>query len=207
MEIKANSYKLSPSEKAILKRLIDKRYGKITTPVDYESLGDYDTGVEADVYAKTGKTLSGSTLERLVGLRNEGRGVRKSTLEIISQYLDRQNIDHLLSSIANISRNGLKETVQFSYSDLFKKHTLVIKYGEDKELYLKYSIGDKFQVISSKNGIFKIGDIVKMQQLEVGRELVFSSSERTVKNKKVNIGTYYSGSTNLVRQIVFLEKV
>ena len=37
MEKEANSYYFSPSEKAILKSLIDKRYGRITTPVDYAS--------------------------------------------------------------------------------------------------------------------------------------------------------------------------
>jgi hypothetical protein len=52
-----------------------------------------------------------------------------------------------------------------------------------------------------------MGDIIKIEQLEVGNELVFSSSIRSIKNKKVNIGTYHSGRMNLVSQIVFLEKV
>ena len=203
MEKKASSYKLSSSEKAILKKLIDKRYGKITTPVDYESLGTYETGVEADIFTSTGDTISGSTLERLVGLREESRGVRKATLEIISKYLGRHSLDHLISTIANISRNGLKETVWFSYSDIFKKHILIVNYGEDKVLQLKYSIDNKFQIIKSLNGIFRKGDLVIIEQLEIKAELKFSSSLRTVNRIKVNIGAYHSGSMNLVSQILF----
>ena len=205
MEKKANSYILSSNEKAILKILIDKRYGKITTPGDYESLGDYETGVEADVFTSTGDTISGSTLERLVGLREESRGVRKTTLEIIAKYLGRQSLDHLISTIANYARSGLKEAKQFSCLDIFKKHVLIIKYGEDKVVHLKYKIDNEFKIINSINGIFKKGDIVIIEQLEIKSELKFSSSRRTINRNKTNLGAYHSGSMNLVNQILFSE--
>ena len=101
MEIKGNTYYFTSAEKNKIKKLIDKKYGKNSSPIDYESTsGDNDIGLEAEIYKTTGEMLSGSTLERLVGLQcKENSGVRKSTIKTVIKYLDfqdsRQFIKHI----------------------------------------------------------------------------------------------------------------
>lgn len=95
---KGNTYYFTPQEKKIIKNLLDKKYGKISSPSDFDSTGgDYDTGVEGHVKACTGKQVSGLTLERVVGLReNEYKGVSITTLQMVAEYLNFDSYERML---------------------------------------------------------------------------------------------------------------
>ena len=59
MEKTANSVLLNNSEKKALKKLIDRKYGKLTTSIDFESTGGlHDYGIEAEIIRHTGKNLA-----------------------------------------------------------------------------------------------------------------------------------------------------
>jgi len=63
MEKIGNSVKLNNSEKKVLKKPIDRKYGKVTTAIDFESTGGFsDFGIEASIFTRIGKMLNGSRL-------------------------------------------------------------------------------------------------------------------------------------------------
>ena len=198
------SYKFTIAERKVIKELIDKKYGRISTSIDYQSYGEYNSGVEGDIYTYTNKTISGSTLERLVGLRTkEDRGIRKTTLNIISKYLDFSSIDFFIKKIAYTIKNPNKIITLFELSQVFVKHFTRIEYGTNKEILLRHISLNKFEIIGTRNTKFLLLDIIELQQLEVDLELICRSVERVTKGKYVNLGLYHSSQNNLVRAIGF----
>lgn len=200
MEKTGNSVQLNNSEKRILKKLIDRKYGKLTTSIDFESTGGlHDYGIEADIYIRIGKTLSGSTIERIVGLTKDQRNIRISSLEILSEYLDFKSADNLLQYI---ERNSIKKQseVSFSLGSFIKSHIIKIIFGENKEISIRYLEANKFEVVLSRNSKLLKGDNIEISQLEIGEEIICKNVNRL---KEINNpGPYRSGDNNSVNAII-----
>lgn len=201
MEKAGNSVQLNNSEKKTLKKLIDLKYGKLTTSIDFESTGGlHDYGIEADIYIRIGKTLSGSTIERIVGLTKDQRNIRISSLEILSEYIDFKSADHLLHYIERNSSKKQSEVSAFSLGSFIKSHIIQIIFGENKEISIRYLEANKFEVVLSKNSKLLKGDSIEISQLEIGEELICENVHRL----KVidNPGPYRSGDNNRVNAII-----
>ncbi|MDX9848259.1 MAG: hypothetical protein RBT74_14850 [Tenuifilaceae bacterium] len=202
---KGNTYYFTHPVKKTLKYLLDKRYGKITSPADFDSTGDYDTGVEGHVKACTGKLLSGSTLERLVGLReNENKGVLKATLQIVAEYLGFESLDSMLASIQQPSAFRSDPKKQFNISQLIQQYIIRVHMPSEKLLDIKHLNENQFEVIFSKNLMLQNGDIVEIAQLNINDELICNRVKRNHGKKLASLGQYRSGSRN---QIISLELI
>jgi hypothetical protein len=203
MEKTGNSVQLKDSEKKILKKLIDRKYGKLTTSIDFESTGGlHDYGIEADIFTRIGNTLSGSTIERIVGLTKEHRKIRISSLEILSEYLDFKNVNQLLYYIES---NSLKTTIEgaaFDISNFIKNHIIKITFGDNKEISIRYLETTMFDVVFSRNSKLLKGDRIEIKLLELGEELVLGSVHRIKEKKTDNLGPYKSGENNKVKSII-----
>ena len=208
MEKTSRSYVFDLQERKIIKQLIDKQYGKISTSIDYKSEGDYDYGLEAKILAKTQKRISGSTLERLVGLlpKEINRGISFSKLDTVSNYLEYSNIAQLVNRIIIIKENPSKEIRKFKPANIFKIHITKIKLENNKELSLRYLPAIKsFEVIKSKNLKILTYDIIEISLLEIGHNLECNNVERIIDNSKKKLGLYTSGYNNKVIEISFTK--
>lgn len=205
MKNKGNTHYFTDQEKKSIKYLIDKRYGKVTSPADFDSTGDYDMGVEGHVKACTGKQISGSTLERLVGLRkNENKGVLKSTLQIVAEYLNFDCYERMLTFVQHQSTIRPKPEIQFHISQFIKEHVIRIQMPLDKLLDIKYLNENQFEVILSKNLKLLKGDIIEIDQLSISDELICDKVKRNHGKKIASLGQYRSGNQN---QIISLELI
>jgi hypothetical protein len=203
MEKTGNAVQLNNSEKKILKKLIDKKYGKMTTSIDFESTGGlHDYGIEADIFIRIGKSLSGSTIERIVGLTRDQRNIRISSLEILSDYLDFKSVNQLLSYIESNSLKTQSERAAFDLSTFIKSHIIKIVFGDNKEISIRHLETNKFEVVLSKNSKLIKGDSIEINQLELGEELVFGNIRRIKDKKNNNLGPYKSGENNKVNAII-----
>lgn len=203
MEIKGNTYHFTPAEKRLIKKLIDKKYGKVSTPVDYGT-NINDTGLEADFYNLTGEMVSGSTLERFVGLTgNEKSGFRKKIVEIVIKYLDFNGITQFNKQLEYSLLHPISKTRFFDLNMVFKMHLINIKLENNKTLITRYLNVNKFEIVESYNSKLLIGDIIELNNLEVNEELVCNNVFRIINNKSTEMGRYKSGDNNKVSNISF----
>jgi hypothetical protein len=203
---KLNTYYLNPKEKITIKKLLDKKYGKTTSPADFDSTGDYDAGVEGHVKAFTGKQISGSTLERLVGLReNENKGVSITTLQIIAEYLSFDSYEMMLAFVQQQSAFRSKPKEQFNITQIFKQHAIRVQMLSDKLLTIKHLNENQFEVIFSKNIKLLNGDIVEIEQLNINDELICNKVKRNCGKRITSLGQYRSGSNNRILSLELIK--
>lgn len=208
MKETSRSYVFNEQERKIIKELIDKVYGRISTAIDYISEGDYDSGLEGDIFFKTKVRISGSTLERLVGLlpKEMDRGISFRYFDVISSYLEYRDTKQLLHKIEFLINNPNKKLREFKLNDIFKIHITKITLENNKELLLRYLPARKsFEVVGAKNIKFKVHDIVELSLLEIGEELMCKQTERIVNNSKKRLGSYRSGYNNKLIDISFTK--
>lgn len=207
MEIKRNTFYFTKIEKNRIKKLIDSKYGKISTPIDYDTTGgDFDIGIEGDFYIKTGEMISGSTLERLVGLTGkENSGVRKGTINTVIKYLDFKGFRQLERYLEHSIQHPCSNLKEFDFNTVFKNHLIKIEFGANKALKTRYLNANKFEVLQSINSKILEGDKIELLQLEVSEELICKNVFRNLNKKTVELGKYKSGENNKVVNISFTK--
>jgi hypothetical protein len=203
MEKTGNSVQLNNSEKKVLKKLIDRKYGKLTTSIDFESTsGLYDSGIESDIFTRIGKNLSGSTIERMIGLTRDQRKIRISSLEILSEYLDFKNVNQLITYLESYSSKPQFERDAFDLSTFIKNHIIKIVFGDNKEISIRYLETNKFEVVFSRSSKLLKGDSIEINQLELNEEFFCGCVSRIIKKKTNKLGPYKSGENNKVKSII-----
>lgn len=203
MKRKGNTIYFSLAEKKIIKNLIDRKYNKITTPVDYDTNSDNPT-VETDVRQTTGKNVSGSTLERLVGLR-ENKGVSVNTIEIVSEYLDFRNLDSFLQYIEFYQKRKNKSEKHFSINDIISPHLIRISFTNEKLLVLSFLQDSTFSVESVLNLLLEPTDKLEILQLHIGDELICDKVTRYSNGRIIGLGKYKTGENNKIQKIELLK--
>lgn len=207
MEVRGSAFKFTLEEKKVIKKLIDRKYNRgITTPKDYDtSLGEFKTGVPLAIYEATKESLSGSTLERLVGLRSkENKFFRPTTLLPVAKYLNYIDIEHFIKYIGNAT-SGNKQITSFKIESLFTNHTLRIDFGHNKSIVVRYINEQLLEIVDSYNNKLKYKDTFELEQLEIDEELIFKGVKRYSDKKETSLGRYNSGSNNKVVGIQFLK--
>jgi hypothetical protein len=209
MNKKGNTYYFTLTEKRTIKNLIDKKYGKETTPTDYDSTGgDYDMGVEGHIKECTGKQISGSTMERLVGLREkENKGVSIPTLEVLAEYLNYDNYERFLKFLEHYTGIRAKSSIQLEIADIVKQYSIQVIFPDNKTLCLKYLNENKFEVITSLNSKLQTGDRLEVTQLHLEEELICAKVKRKSNNKFNSLGQYKSGDKNPIKSIELIKAI
>lgn len=201
-----NSISLNKAERKVLKKLIDRKYNRITTSIDYESTGGlHETGVEGHIYKITGKELSGSTIERMVGLTKDQRNIRLISLEIIAEYLDFKGALQLINCIQHYSTKSSKDIYKFSLDTFIKSHTINIILDNNKVILIRLLEGKRFEILNAKNSKLRKGDKIEINQLEVDEELLCDRVFRNQNQKLCSLGQYKSGNYNKVKSITLTK--
>ncbi|NLD49195.1 MAG: hypothetical protein GX660_18700 [Clostridiaceae bacterium] len=208
MNKKGNTFYFTLPEKRTIKSLIDKKYGHETTPSHYDSKGYNDYVVENDIEKCTGKHLSGSTLERLVGLReNENNGVSIPTLIIVAEYLNFDNYERFLKFLEHYSGFRTKSSIQFEIADIVRHYSIQVIFPGNKSICLKYLNENKFEVITSINSKLQTGDKLEVTQLHMEEELICAKVKRKSNNKNKSLGQYKSGDKNPIKSIELIKVI
>lgn len=163
--------------------MIEERHGrKLVYSNDCEALSEH-------IFAVTGERLSIATLKRMFGFVGLNVEPRKSTMDIIAQYVGYQSYELLISDTGRDT-----DISEFSYvdevvsDDLTEGSQIQITYEPGRLLVMTY-LGDNYFIIneSYKSKLLK-GDKVRITHFTKGFELLVSNVIRDGNN----IGPYQS---------------
>lgn len=171
------------TNKEILKK-IEERFGK---PITYSQ--ECEALVEA-IYEATGERLGTTTLKRYFGLVSERVIPRKSTLDIIAQYIGYPSYKLLVADMGSdtdISAFSLVDGVDVTM--LENGTQIQLTYDPNRLIVMTY-LGDfQFIVNESQGSKLRKGDVLKVTHLDVGYELI----AQTVIRDGNNLGQYIAG--------------
>ncbi|MDE6271378.1 MAG: hypothetical protein K2M31_00020 [Muribaculaceae bacterium] len=170
------------------------------TPTDFDLLA-------LDIFQRTGRTISVSTLKRIWRYVNVEHGTSYSSLTILSRYVGYNDWDVFVER-SQEDGNSLSDTSGFGDNNIIACTILDI----DTELQLNWlpdkscriqKIGqpDIFRIVLSSNIKLKPGDIGHINSLQIGTPLVISGCRRGSNS----LGTYHGASTNGIDSITLVE--
>lgn len=199
---KGKHYNATGEERAIIKEMIDKKYGKITNTVDYPTGSKLNYGLSYEM-KKGGFLISGATLKRLVGL-TELRAIHYEKLLSVAGYLGFNNIDMFLNEVEIQLKRQKIEVKVFNRDVIFDNHMLCIDYGKNKVIHLRSVSKVQYEIVFSKRSILKLKDMVIIEQLEIDLQLIFKEVLRKIEKNTTNLGSFYS-SADTVKSISFVK--
>lgn len=168
--------------------LVEKQYGrKLVSTSDFESLS-------IDIERRIKDLISSSTLKRLYGYVSMHTIPRKSTLDILSRYIDKRSYDEFCKEIRNSEAfNSTFFSAKTVYSgDLLPKDTVQIGWEPDRVVTLEYMGDDHFIVRESVNSKLCAGDRFSLTCFILGSPLYIP---RILRNGEYT-SPYIAGTTN-----------
>jgi|GEM_PF-2708988 len=148
--------------------------------------------LSADIFSKTGKQLSASTLKRVLGFVEDRKQLRKYTLDIIAIYCSYKNWDKLISA----------NTYDKIETNKIEKDKLLFINTEKRNQYLFRFKGDNFlQVIHSNDDIVKMNDLICIHYFQKGISIAFENIIRD----GVDIGSYRSPMQDSIFDVLFIN--
>ena len=155
-----------------IKKLINNKLGyEVRTPADCNSLA-------IDIESKTGEHIGVNTIKRLMGLADDARTTRLSTLDIISRYVGFSNWDELNARTDNSNSDFSSDAEEIIPKQLSSGQEVKFTYKPDREVTIKYINGDSFIVTESKNSKIHKDDVLSVQHIVKGYPLLISDVER-----------------------------
>lgn len=146
---------------------VEKHYGrKLLSSTDFEALSIV-------IEHECGEIISSSTLKRLWGYVSLKPTPRISTLDVLSKFIGMRNFEAFRQSIKNnqsyVSRYFSSKTV--CSSDLEKGAEIVIGWGPDRIVCLKYEGEGTYTVTKSENSKLTAGDRFSAESFMLGYPL------------------------------------
>ena len=170
------------AENEILKR-IRKEYG------DELKYAHQFEGLIGDIERKTGERLSLNTIRRIFGMNNETVVPRKSTMDIIAQYVGYPDYELLLKDVGEDSDISVFTPIDaIDVVDLEKGAQLQISYDPNRVLVMSYLGNFKFIVNESQGSKLEKGDELEITQMAVGFDLLVANVIREGKS----LGPYHA---------------
>lgn len=126
---------------------------QIRTPSDFEFL----VGV---IWERMHITISPTTLKRLWGYIEGADITRRSTLNILSQFLGYEHWDAFLEKLHETAPEG-SDFIMSSYiqtSNLQEGNTVMVSWKPDRKCTFLFLGGTKFRVVASLHSKLQIGD-------------------------------------------------
>jgi len=195
--------KLSSSDKKHLKKLFDQRLASLdkyyknreTTPTDFDDDGAIPGFALQKFREVTGGSISGSTLERILGLQGGASKPQRGTLIQLLKFLNIKTPEDLYAYLNKQRKRVKKKTEQpFSLKVLFEKHDLRIVFDSTGSITIKRYMNDVFIIVVSQNTKFQKKDIITISQLSIDQELLCSDVKRLQDdNQYMDLGGYHSG--------------
>ncbi len=168
------------------------------TPTDFELLSD-------DVYKRTGRTISVTTLKRVWGYVSAGHGTSYSTLSLLCRYVGFADWDSFIQhtkdeTAADTSGFGQEDIIACSI--LEPDTELLLKWLPDKSCVIR-KIGhpDLFKIVEAHNIKLLAGDSGNINSLRIGQPLFITNCRRN----SISIGDYHGASDSGVQSITIIE--
>ena len=180
--------KFSPYVTNLLKQKSNKDF-RISADCEYLAL---------DIESKTGEHIGVNTIKRLLGMIEDEREPRLSTLDIIARYLDFNSWDELriYDDKSNSSFDSLSDEIRVG--GLSKGQKIEISYLPDRLLSLEYLGDHHFRILSSLNSKLQDGDQIEMSHIVSGYPLLVSDVIRDGKS----LGSFVAGKSQGIAYLI-----
>jgi len=178
----------------IIRNLIEK---KLTHEIRYSS--DIEC-LAIDIEKCTKKRLGINTLKRMFGMIDETASPRLYTLDVIAEYLNFKNWDHLLTSLENEGNSDFSANDEIDSKDLCVGAKISFTYSPDRSVTLMFEGNNLYKVTESVNSKLQIDDIVEARHFVLNYPLIASN---VVRNGK-SLGKFTAG---IVSGLTSLQKI
>ena len=175
-----------------LRQLVEKKFGE-SVKYAYQCMA-----LERDIFDVTGSHIGQTTLKRIFSLINDPHDLRRSTLDILAQYVGYRDFDLFCKD--EIHRNEISsfnavETVEAE--GLKAGDIVVVDYCPKRQLKLECIGKGKFEVLESAGSKLEKGDRVCISQFANGFELIVTDVERDGRSLGAYVGAKQGGLTNI----------
>ncbi len=167
---------------SIQKQLRRKSGLKLETPAEVEQLA-------LDIESKTGEHLGVNTLKRMLGLAEDDREPRQTTLQVIATYLGYESWRTMLQLDDESNSDFDQKPDLLRSSDIETDAWVEVHYMPDRRLVMQYMGDNRFFVMQSENSKLKEGDIVTITVFIQGYPLVAADVSRQGKS----LGSFTAG--------------
>lgn len=156
--------KFSPYIVSLLKQKSEREF-RLAADCEYLAL---------DIESLTGEHIGVNTLKRLLGIIEDERKPRLSTLDIIARYLGFKSWEELsfYDDKSNSSFDSSSDEIRVQ--DLAENQQIQIRYLPDRIILLMYLGNYRFRILSSQNSKLKDGDMVVISHIVSGYPLLVS---------------------------------
>ncbi len=169
---------------SIQKQLRQKSGLKLETAAEVEQLA-------LDIESKTGEHLGVNTLKRMLGLADDEREPRQTTLQVIAKYLGYDSWRTLLQLDDTSNSDFGHQPDLLRSCDLEVNDVVEVRYIPDRRLVMDYMGDNRFFVSHSENSKVKEGDIVTITVFIQGYPLIATEVSRQGKS----LGSFTAGKT------------
>ena len=145
---------------------VEQTYGKqVLTPLQFEALAD-------DIFRRTGKLLSPTTLKRLWGYLKEPMKPRQSTLDVLAGYCGwRDYEDFLKGNVPDIESGNVGTNVIRADKDICKGGRIRLMWAPSRVCEIEYLGELKWRVVSSQGTRLSPGDTFSCALIVSGEPL------------------------------------
>ena len=117
---------------------------------------------------KRGIFIGLNTVKRLVGVIPSDVTPRKTTLNIIANYLGYPNWDLLQEDTAMEGSGFGRKDIFIEMSELDKDAVVEVCWKPDRKILLRHDGSGQYSVLNSENSKLRSGDLLSLSQLAIG---------------------------------------
>lgn len=180
---------------SVIKEKIEEQFGQtIRYSKDCEVLA-------RDISCKTGHTVSGSTIKRLMGFVKGVQEPRMYTMDVIADYLGHPSFEDLIKEFDNTTYSEFSRIEELSINEMKKNQQIKFTYKPDREVIVKYLNNSTFEVMQSLNSKLQQEDLIKFNQIVLSYPLFI----KDVIRKDKSMGQYIAGKISGITSIEKLK--
>lgn len=144
-----------------IERLSEKIGQDVTTPAGASYLC-------LDIESKTKVALGLNTVKRLVGVIPSDVTPRKTTLNVIANYLGYPSWDLLEEDTAMEGSGFGSKDIFIEMSDLEEDTVVEVCWKPDRRILIRHDGNGQYSVMKSENSKLRPGDLLSLSQLAIG---------------------------------------
>ena len=144
-----------------LEKLSEKIRQDVTTPSGASYLC-------LDIESKTGVALGLNTVKRLVGVIPSDVYPRKTTLNILANYLGYPSWDILEEDTAMEGSGFGRKDIFIEMSELEEDTVVEVCWKPDRRILIRHDGNGQYSVLKSENSKLRSGDLLSLSQLAIG---------------------------------------
>lgn len=121
-----------------------------------------------DIKSKTGVLLGLNTVKRLVGVIPSDVSPRKTTLNVLANYLGYPSWDLLEEDTAMEGSSFGRKDIFIEMSDLEEDTVVEVCWKPDRRILIRHDGNGQYSVLKSENSKLRPDDILSLSQLAIG---------------------------------------